>query len=547
MKLRLLSGAGISGKLALLSLAVLIGIGAIVFIEWKSIGQLSGSIRTQSAASIVSFGSYDIQQRCFVVWLSMFRLHESSLVQTKKTALSADDYKSTVADAEETLKNLLALKASGETAATFKDLESAFQGFRDDCDKAATALVAGSKEAANLFQFAGYSFTLLEAQLTRLNSVTRQGSVAIAADGAKTAAQAARTLTIVSAAVIASVLALVFVIVRSITRPLGCLVSALETVAGGDLRIGRVDAGGGELGTIAQRLDELVAELRGLASTVKEKLGRLEQEGIALLSSMAGTGDAANLIKGCVDDSKLRLDDQSTAVIDLSEAIESLTKQVEDLSRKISGQSNLLSESSAAVEQMIANVESVAANAQASAQASQRLASEGSEGKSRIDEVDAAVASIVLSSENLGEAARLITEIADRTNLLAMNASIEAAHAGEAGRGFAVVAEEIRKLAEQSTSRAKEISADLGRVTSSIESVRGASAAAVGSFASILEKSESLGESVRAIGGAMSEQRDGGKQVLETITRLKDITLEIAKASEAMALENGSISPWSGA
>ncbi len=212
------------------------------------------------------------------------------------------------------------------------------------------------------------------------------------------------------------------------------------------------------------------------------------------------------------------------------------------MSLKISGQSNLLSESSAAVEQMIANVDSVASNAQASAQASQRLASEGSEGKSRIDEVDSAVASIVLSSENLGEAARLITEIADRTNLLAMNASIEAAHAGEAGRGFAVVAEEIRKLAEQSTSRAKEISADLGRVTRSIESVRGASGA--GSRLLRLDPGEvRIARSSRceSIGGAMSEQRDGGKQVLETITRLKDITLEIAKASEAMALENGSI------
>ena len=435
----------------------------------------------------------------------------------------------------------MALPADADESAARKDLADAVQSFSDDAETAAEALARNDKKALDLFQLAQFSFTVLETKLTQILNLTRQRSVELAAQGDKAALSGSRSLPISLGASLLFVFAISVLIARSITRPLGRLVSALETVAGGDLRIGRVDAGGGELGTIAERLDGLVAELRGLASTVKDKLGQLEEEGIALLASMTGTGDAADLIKGCVDDSKLRLDEQSTAVIDLSQAIESLAKRVEELSLKISGQSNLLSESSAAVEQMIANVDSVASHAQASAQASQRLASEGSEGKSRIDEVDSAVASIVLSSENLGEAARLITEIADRTNLLAMNASIEAAHAGEAGRGFAVVAEEIRKLAEQSTSRAKEISADLGRVTKSIESVRGASGAAVGSFASILEKSESLGQSVQVIGRAMSEQRDGGKHVLEAITRLKDITREISKSSEAMALENGSI------
>ncbi len=541
MKARFFLRASIGTKLSLLSLAVFLGIGATIFIGWEALTSLSGTVSRQSSASTVAFASYDIQQRCFVSWLSLFRLQEDSLAPRGKVPLSDADFRSSLSDAETTLTNLLALHVTGETARVFADLDSAFKGFKDDAARAAGLLVSGDKQGAKLFQFAGYSFSLLEAQLTNLDNVTRQGSTALAAEGGKKAAAAARVLTIVSAAVLVSVFVLSIIIVRSITMPLGRLVAAFETVGGGDLRVARVEAGGGELGSIALRLDWLVAELRGLAGTVKERLGQLDKEGRVLAKTMSGTGDEARLIQGRVADSKLKLDEQSAAVRQVSAAIETMAKSVEELSSKISSQADLLSESSASVEEMIANIESVTANAQSSAQASERLAEEGEEGKARIDEVDSAVASIVLSSENLGEAARLITEIADRTNLLAMNASIEAAHAGDSGRGFAVVAEEIRKLAEQSTSRAKEISSDLSRVTGSIEAVRGASSAVVGSFASILEKSGSLGASVHAIGGAMSEQRDGGKHVLEALGRLKDITREISDGSDAMAAENRSI------
>jgi methyl-accepting chemotaxis protein len=533
--------AGISRKLVLLSLSVLVGIGAIIYIGSRALSGLSDTVRRQSSASTIAFASYDLQQKVFVSWLTVFRLRENATVVVGQASTVKTDYEAAIADADSSLKVLLALPVTGETAAAFKDLEAAFKSFSDDATSSVDAMASNAKNGTALFQFAGFSFSGLEAQLTRLNNITRQGSVVLAAEGKAAASFAASALTIVSTVVLVIVVVLALLIMRSITQPLGRLVQAVGVVGGGDFRVQAVDAGGGELGSIATSLDALVIDLRGLVNTAKERLGQLEETGKVLASTMLGAGEAASSIKRSVGDSKGRLDEQSTAVREVSTAIEALAGNVELLSDKIVNQSQLLSESSAAVEQMIASVESVAGNAEASSEASRRLSVEGGEGKSRIDEVDAAVVSIVHYSENLGEAARLITEIADRTNLLGMNASIEAAHAGDAGRGFAVVAEEIRKLAEQSTSRAKEISDDLDRVTRAIEAVKVASTAAVGSFASILEKSEALGGSVRAIGDSMAEQRDGGKLLLGTLARLKDITSEISQGSSEMEAGNRSI------
>jgi methyl-accepting chemotaxis protein len=541
MDTRFFSRAGISAKLSLLSIVVFLGIGATIFIGWKSLERISDIVRRQSVASTIAFTSYDLQQRVYVSWLSLFRLHADEKMAENDRKADASAFLSSLADTDTALATLSGLSIDAKTSDIFKDIESACANYKSDAEKASAALALGVKGGPGLFQLAAFSFSLLEARLTQLDNVTRQQSVAIADEGRAATNATTRFLAIVSLAVLLAVLAFSIAISRSITKPLGRIVAAVGAVGSGDLTVSAVDAGGGELGSIASRLDSLVIDLRGLVDTVKKRLVELEEAGATLASSMTITGEAADRIEESVADSRRRLGEQSSAVREVSSAIESLARSVEKLSGRLANQSELITESSASVEEMIANIESVAGNAQSSTEASARLVAEGGEGKAKIDEVDAAIASIVLSSESLGEAARLITEIADQTNLLAMNASIEAAHAGDAGRGFAVVAEEIRKLAEQATSRAKDISNDLDLVTRSIEAVRAASSAAVDSFASILARSGSVGESVRSIGGAMSEQREGGKLVLEALARLKDITREITQESGAMGSESRSI------
>ncbi len=336
---------------------------------------------------------------------------------------------------------------------------------------------------------------------------------------------------------------MLYSVMRSITKPLGQLYVLIDKVGSGDLSQSSKTAvrKNDEIGQMAAKLDDLVVKLRVLVSSVKVRLDALSETGDSLSATMTQTSASVTQINSNLASSGKMLNDQSSSVEEVSAAIEELARSIDALSLQIQNQSDVVTQSSAAVEEIIATIDSVNNNAANAAEAADRLKTESSSGKSRIDEVGQAVDAIVLSSENLGEAASLITEIAQRTNLLAMNAAIEAAHAGDAGKGFAVVASEIQRLAEESNDQARVISDDLINVAESIESVKTAADAAVSSFASILEKAEALDGAVASIDSSMAEQKAGGRQVLESLTKLREITSEIKAGSGEMAAGNSSM------
>jgi methyl-accepting chemotaxis protein len=416
-----------------------------------------------------------------------------------------------------------------------------FNAYLETVARLPQELDSGRARAAAYMTEAQDAFNTASGQIQVLLGALRDAGDA-ASESAHSRSRAAMLMlsAVIAGAVLLCIL-IAILIMRSITKPLKGLVDAVGRIGSGDLTSSTGMKGRDELGRIAASVDGLVADLRSLIGTVKERIALLDDTGQGLSSMMTETGAAVVQINSNITSTGGQLREQSAAVESVSAAIEELARAVDALGSMIANQSSVISQSSAAVEEMIANIESVAANAETASAASTSLVDEGKEGKARIDEVGESVAAIVRYSENLGEATDLITQIAERTNLLAMNAAIEAAHAGEAGKGFAVVADEIRKLAEQSNSQAKDISVDLGRVSEAIDAVRLSAASAVHAFASILDKSGALGDEVRAIGSSMAQQREGGRQVLEGLGRLRDITREIETGSGQMSRGNSAI------
>jgi methyl-accepting chemotaxis protein len=161
--------------------------------------------------------------------------------------------------------------------------------------------------------------------------------------------------------------------------------------------------------------------------------------------------------------------------------------------------------------------------------------------KTQMDQVNAMVQQISNSSTALLEASKVIQDISSQTNLLAMNAAIEAAHAGESGRGFAVVASEIRKLAEESNSQGKTIAATLHQLKELIDRATKSTSTALTGLDRSFELTKTVRDQEGIIKNAMDEQNAAGTEVLQAIEEINSITTRVKDAATHMRATSSSV------
>ncbi|MCL2130603.1 MAG: methyl-accepting chemotaxis protein, partial [Treponema sp.] len=164
----------------------------------------------------------------------------------------------------------------------------------------------------------------------------------------------------------------------------------------------------------------------------------------------------------------------------------------------------------------------------------QNLTSASKEGYVAVQRVSEDISTVTKESEKLLEINQVIQKIASQTNLLAMNAAIEAAHAGDVGRGFAVVADEIRKLAESSSVQAKTVSQVLKTIKNALDSISSASQAVLEGFAVIDGAVRTVTEKENDIRITMETQNSGSKGVLQNMEKSREITEGVRQSSGEM-------------
>lgn len=190
--------------------------------------------------------------------------------------------------------------------------------------------------------------------------------------------------------------------------------------------------------------------------------------------------------------------------------------------------------SSSAVEEMIGNIKSINQILMENEKAVSELETATVAGKANLTDVAKLVGEIEKDSKGLVEMSKMIQQIASQTNLLAMNAAIEAAHAGSVGSGFAVVSDEIRKLAESSSTEAKRIGEVLKKVKSSIDSAYGKTISTSNEFETIVTLSSKVKNQEDIVKNAVTEQNEGGKQLLESLAALRDSSHAVSDAAEKL-------------
>ena len=329
---------------------------------------------------------------------------------------------------------------------------------------------------------------------------------------------------------------LIFEPVRMISRPLkeisqGC----------GNLTLKIPVAEENEITVLASDFNRFLDKLRDIIISVRDSVQDLSSGGHSLKLDAEKTNAALTGFIETVSGIRELALRQDMMTSETFHEISTLEERIASLDRQITSQSSALVQSFSAIEEMSANIEAVNGTIEKVSSQYKALVSESENGKQMQENVSSQIAEIMKHSEGLSEANTLIQAIADQTNLLAMNAAIEAAHAGESGKGFAVVADEIRKLAATSLDQSTSIKNLLTDIHALIEKIVVASDASLTGFSGIAQKIASINTMVLELHHAMDEQNIGSREILGSINDIRTSCSSVTTETSALKSEARSV------
>ena len=296
-----------------------------------------------------------------------------------------------------------------------------------------------------------------------------------------------------------------------------------------------------EIGGVVRGFNTFIENLRKIISEVKNSKDTLQTVDGELQNTTQATSDSIAQISENINDVSRQIDNQSASVEETVGSVTQIAKNIENLNQMIESQSNGVNQASSAVEEMIGNIVSVSKSTEKMAKAFSQLEEFTNSGIEKQNIVNEQLATIEEQSHALMQANKTISKIASETNLLAMNAAIEAAHAGSAGAGFSVVADEIRTLSETSAKQSKVIGSELKKIQDSIITVVASSEEAKAAFNSVSTNIQQTDQLVRQIRGAMEESEIGSQQITDALKLMNDSTNEVRTSSHEMSEGNQTI------
>ena len=519
-------------KLIVLSILILSGIAAIA-IEQTSVerdnARLIGSL-LEAQARKDKFRDFELQVAD--VWQF---LTDASLTQGAEPKAEAQK----AFDAG--MEDLSSIGAQGDLEARFR----AFYAAGRDMAVAYGKSKAAGDGAMSSFDASGASLLSSAAELrgkldeevavsrSRMASDRRAGTVYLVALSALFFALASASLIVFG---------------RSLLRPLSSLGTQVRAMADG--RIGGLghleERKRDELGKLCRDFNTMLGAMHGLLADLAQAQRGLASAGEVMRDSSSSTAASVGQISAGLGRVRDLSGSQSEQTAESAAAGSQIAEEIRRFEALVLDQAASIDEASASIEEMIGSIQSVGASIERMAGEFGTLSSAAERGKELQSDAGQRIDKVVESSQALAEANDAIAAIASQTNLLAMNAAIEAAHAGEAGKGFAVVSDEIRRLAETSAERSRAIAGELAAVQEAISDLVAASQASRSAFEMVTDKISATDPLVREIRNAISEETSGSTQILEALKSMNDATAQVKDGAASMSGDIEAISSDAG-
>ncbi|MBN1410141.1 MAG: cache domain-containing protein, partial [Spirochaetales bacterium] len=324
--------------------------------------------------------------------------------------------------------------------------------------------------------------------------------------------------------------------VRSITKPVDRMVELSKRIAEGDLTAigGDGKAGKDEIGMLTRHFGKLRESLAGSISKIKGVTEKNTEANQILSANTEETTTSSTQISANIDSVTGQIKTLDDQIINSSSATEQISKSTQSLKDQIDRQTEMVNESTSSITEMISSVENMSSTTREKKLATDKLVQTARNGGEKLRVMVQSISEINKSVDDISGMVKVISGIAAQTNLLSMNAAIEAAHAGEAGSGFTVVAEEIRKLAESSGKQSGNITRLIKEIVGKIKQASGTSTQTDKAFQEINENVKSVSDALEEINLSAQELLAGGKNILDSIHVLNDISFTVKQGAGEM-------------
>ncbi|MDR0637603.1 MAG: methyl-accepting chemotaxis protein [Spirochaetaceae bacterium] len=321
---------------------------------------------------------------------------------------------------------------------------------------------------------------------------------------------------------------------HALTTPFKNLVNSCNVIVAGDMTVTTPDYASKEASDLSRSFNTFAAGISALVKRIKDSSQGISKVADDLSQSVKITRETAATVKDAVTSIREGISRENESIACNESSVTLVMDEIELLDSKIREQSSQIGGAVQAIEELTASIQSIEVSTVNANDHIKELVHSSLGKKKRLSETTASAKLVEEESLALAEMNKVISDVATQTNLLSMNAAIEAALAREAGKEFAVVAQEIHKLTETTSQQAKSSEAALLSVQKRIKEIAEASSHVEQSFDGMIEMTREVEKISGDLKTAAGEQEIGSRQILDSIAALNIITRDVENGAAAM-------------